>query len=115
MKSTQKLSFKIPLLFAFLAVGFLIFSVFIFSKNKDQISFHEKIKNTQQVAFENLINKALNILKMNDELKASIVKEKRSIAVDRYNKIANDYNALNQEINSSTFFNDNMDLKKLFI
>ncbi len=118
MQQPRKTSFVLPLFFALLAIICLISGLTIFAHHNNQISFHEKIKSESQILVENLVERAINILHQNDKLKTEITKGTRHIAneqIDQYNKLANEYNRLNKEIDSSSFFNNNLSLKKQFL
>jgi hypothetical protein len=103
------------LFLALSALGLLLYSVGLFYTESHRISFQEKIKNDDQILLEQLVDRALMVVKANDEIRAQLRTEKKTAAIEKYNKIANDYNSINQEIASSSFFTDHPDLKKSFI
>lgn len=113
-KSREKSHNKV-VFFALSAMGFLFFTAGLFYKKNQQISFQEKIKSEEQILLDGLVDRALLVLKTNDEIRAHLRTEHKNKAIEDYNKVANDYNNLNQEISALKFFNENPDLKKSFI
>ncbi|MBC7457320.1 MAG: PAS domain-containing protein, partial [Bdellovibrionaceae bacterium] len=108
-------SYKKIIFLAFSALGFLFYSAGLFYNERTKISFQEKIKSEEEVLLELLIDRALTVVKTNDEIRTNLRTKKKNIAIEQYNKIANDYNGINQEIMDSKFFNENPDLRKSFI
>ena len=115
MIQANKFNLKKAVIFAFGALGFLIYSVGLFYSESHLISFQEKIQSDDEIILDRLISRALSVVKANDEIRSQLRTAKKDIAIEHYNTIANDYNSINQEIMTFPFLNDHLDLKKSFI
>ncbi len=115
MMESLYIPFKKMIFLALCAFGLLAYSIAIFYTDYRHISFQEKIKGPDEIELDRLVDKALVIITSNDEIRANLSVEKKNVAIEQYNKVANDYNSLNLEITSSKLFESHPDLKKAFI
>lgn len=115
MSKSPNFSYKKMIFFALSALGFLVYTAGLFYNESTHISFQEKIKSNDEIQLDRLVDRALAVVKANDDIRTNLRTEKKNIAIEQYNKVANDYNAINQEIMDSKFFAANPDLRKSFI
>lgn len=123
MNKSVKKSIRLAQFLGLTTLVFFFLSIITFFSQRKAISFTETIKNPDIIFTEKLIERAQDILTQTQDIRKRLTldggKEKRSLAsenyTNQYNSLANEYNALNDDIEKSIFLKENIELKNRLI